>query len=80
MPNNVITIIGPPTDIQMGKQLNHIPMIKNNICAFHDHQSGGGTEMQPYLGDQILVKTTFSFCSVTMLVDHYHIVHGVMMT
>ena len=37
MPNNVIIIIGPPTDIQMGKQLNHIPMIKNNIFAFHDH-------------------------------------------
>ena len=46
MLNNVITIIGPPTDKQMGKQLNHIPMIKNNICAFRDHHSGGGTEMQ----------------------------------
>ena len=66
MPNNMITIIiiiGPLTDLQMGKQLNHIPMIKNNICAFHDHHSGGGAALRYNYGDQSLVKTTFSFCS-----------------
>ena len=40
MPNNVITIIGPLTDIhQMGKQLNYIPMRGNRTpgSLVHDN-------------------------------------------
>ena len=72
--DHLTLIIGPPTDIQMSKQLSHVPIITVTldvgiytafvaVGTFFDHHSGGDTEMQ------LPFKQPFPFYST------YYILH-----